>query len=215
MFTLIMLLFFEGMLCKQRQNNLFMLRNMRRPPQGIMTLRCSQWFVVSSEELVPGDIISLSTATAGGGGAIKRDGNSDEPLIIPCDGILLSGSCVVNEAMLTGESVPQVKESLTSADNLLPNSVLDIGVEINSETAANWKKHVVLSGTSLLQHSSDVVSSDRGMLPSSAVSTPTTTSRGNDDDDSSGGGGGGIMDHAGGCKVLVLRTGFGTTQVGY
>ena len=31
-FTLLLLMFFEGMLCKQRQASLFMLREMRRPP---------------------------------------------------------------------------------------------------------------------------------------------------------------------------------------
>ena len=31
-FTLLLLMFFEGMMCKQRQASLLMLRDMRRPP---------------------------------------------------------------------------------------------------------------------------------------------------------------------------------------
>ena len=31
---------------------------------------------------------------------------------MPCDLVLLSGSCIVNESMLTGESIPVIKNSL-------------------------------------------------------------------------------------------------------
>jgi magnesium-transporting ATPase (P-type) len=48
-----------GMLCRQRQTSLMMLRNMRRPPITLYVYRCKKWDLQSSESLVPGDIISL------------------------------------------------------------------------------------------------------------------------------------------------------------
>ena len=48
-----------------------------------------------SSSLVPGDIIEVPSGTK-----------------MPCDCVLLSGSAIVNEAMLTGESIPVLKTSL-------------------------------------------------------------------------------------------------------
>ena len=49
---------------------------------------------ISSVELVPGDVILLSTS----GG-----------FMMECDAVLIEGTCVVNESMLTGESIPITK----------------------------------------------------------------------------------------------------------
>lgn len=48
---------------------------------------------------MPGDIIEIEDNT-----------------ITPCDIILLNGSCVMNEAMLTGESIPTIKSALPYND---------------------------------------------------------------------------------------------------
>lgn len=52
-------------------------------------------FEIDSTELVPGDIIEIP-----------------EMLSIPCDVALLTGSCIVNESMLTGESIPVIKNAM-------------------------------------------------------------------------------------------------------
>ena len=50
--------------------------------------------MMSSVELVPGDVVLL--ATSGG-------------YMMECDAVLVEGSAVVNESMLTGESIPITK----------------------------------------------------------------------------------------------------------
>uniref|UniRef100_A0A4W4G1E9 P-type ATPase A domain-containing protein n=1 Tax=Electrophorus electricus TaxID=8005 RepID=A0A4W4G1E9_ELEEL len=52
--------------------------------------------LVSSVELVPGDCVIVPS----------------EGLLMPCDAALLAGECMVNESMLTGESVPVMKTPL-------------------------------------------------------------------------------------------------------
>ena len=192
-FTLLMLMFFEGMLCKQRQGSLLMLRNMRRPPVDMYVLRCGTWAIISSEDIVPGDIISLTTAPEpdtvprhrsshhrGGGSGGRRyeedvdaadnvmfgTGKSDSAMI-PCDAVVLRGTCVTNEAMLTGESVPQLKEALSVAladhtgaegtnnnNNNNNNNGIDL-VDLGTESNINaiWRRHLIFGGTSLVQHS--------------------------------------------------------------
>lgn len=51
---------------------------------------------ISSNELLPGDIMVVPNNC-----------------LMPCDAVLMTGSAIVNESMLTGESVPVIKNSLS------------------------------------------------------------------------------------------------------
>lgn len=92
LFNLGMLFFFEGTVVVQRRQNLQRLRSMRKPPQQIWVHRFGKWEQTMTDDLYPGDIVLLHRAKD-----VKKYN-------IPCDMILLSGSAVVNEAILTGES---------------------------------------------------------------------------------------------------------------
>lgn len=72
---------------------------------------------------------------------IKAQQKQDEEnhKVLPCDFLILQGSCVVNEAILTGESIPQIKESIASVDD--ENEVLDI--------KAKHKNKVLFCGTEI------------------------------------------------------------------
>jgi len=59
---------------------------------------------------------------------------------VPCDLLILSGSAVVNEAILTGESQPLVKESIARKD--------EVDDEFNMK--GSHKAHVLYSGTDIL-----------------------------------------------------------------
>ncbi|CAG8735183.1 8843_t:CDS:2, partial [Ambispora leptoticha] len=74
------------------------LREMSRFVCDVRVFRGGLWRVVSSEDLVPGDIFEIS------------DPNLH---IFPCDALLLAGDCIVNESMLTGESIPVSKLPIT------------------------------------------------------------------------------------------------------
>jgi len=56
---------------------------------------------VESSDLIPGDVVNLSDPALS---------------IFPCDILLLSGDAIVNESMLTGESVPVSKVAIKSED---------------------------------------------------------------------------------------------------
>lgn len=83
-----------------------------------------------SDEIYPGDVI-----------LIKRIPDKKKQSV-PCDLIILSGSAVVNEAILTGESQPLVKESIGMKDEV--EQVLDID--------GPHRCHLLHSGTEILQH---------------------------------------------------------------
>ncbi|XP_026578052.1 probable cation-transporting ATPase 13A5, partial [Pseudonaja textilis] len=81
---------------------------------------------VESRHLVPGDLLLLE----------------GQRFSLPCDAILLEGSCVVNEGLLTGESVPVSKTPLPHSDNTLPWKAYGRG---------DHQRHVLFCGTEVIQ----------------------------------------------------------------
>ncbi|EAL60854.1 hypothetical protein DDB_G0293004 [Dictyostelium discoideum AX4] len=129
LFSLFMLLVFEATVVKSRLSNLNSLRNMSsKPTFPIYVYRLNQWKQINTTEILPGDIVSIGR------------GASEATSTLPCDMILLSGGCVVNEAMLTGESTPHHKESIKDRKSTKP---LDL---------KNEKIHILYGGTTIVQH---------------------------------------------------------------
>ncbi|KAG8444429.1 hypothetical protein GDO86_009566, partial [Hymenochirus boettgeri] len=81
---------------------------------------------IPSRYLVPGDVIILTRADA----------------YLPCDAILISGGCVTDEGMLTGESVPVTKTPLPFVDNDVPWKI---------HTGENYIGHVLYCGTKVIR----------------------------------------------------------------
>ena len=76
---------------------------------------------VDSTDLIPGDLFE-----------IPEDGCA-----LPCDCILINGTVIVNESMLTGESTPIIKNHMRNV-NVIFNSSVD-------------NKHVLFAGTKIVQ----------------------------------------------------------------
>ena len=98
LFTLVMLVGFESTVVWQRQRTLQEFRGMNIEPYDIWVYRLNQWEQTKSDKLLPGDLVSVSRT--------KEDGG------VACDMLLVEGTAIVNEAMLSGESTPLLKESV-------------------------------------------------------------------------------------------------------
>uniref|UniRef100_A0A452HIJ8 Cation-transporting ATPase n=1 Tax=Gopherus agassizii TaxID=38772 RepID=A0A452HIJ8_9SAUR len=81
---------------------------------------------LESHYLVPGDILVL-------------EGKKHS---LPCDAILIDGGCIVDEGMLTGESIPVTKTPLPHMENTK---------SWKTHSAEDYRRHVLFCGTEVIQ----------------------------------------------------------------
>ncbi|KAF9596590.1 hypothetical protein IFM89_012713 [Coptis chinensis] len=104
LFTLFMLFLFESTMAKSRLKTLTELRRVRVDSQTLMVHRCGKWVKLSGTDLLPGDVVSIG----------RSSGPNGDDKSVPADMLILAGSAIVNEAILTGESTPQWKVTANS-----------------------------------------------------------------------------------------------------
>ncbi|KAF9381204.1 hypothetical protein CPC16_009960 [Podila verticillata] len=105
------------------------MRHMSRFTCNTKVFRSGRWRYIGSEELVPGDVFEITDS---------------ELAVFPCDAVLLTGDCIVNESMLTGESVPVSKIPVT--DRALQQMDLSL-----SNIPAELARHFLFSGTKIVR----------------------------------------------------------------
>lgn len=205
LFTLVMLVVFESTVVMQRLRNIDEFRQMSIEPTLVYAFRPMPenqntgkdtvtgeninnnggkgWVKITSDQLIPGDLVTW-------------DFTGDSEWTVPADLLLLppsSNDCngssessplnvIVNEAMISGESTPLLKEPLTLEGKLSAQEHLNLS-DMTDRT------HVLFAGTKILQ-----------------INAFSTTSS-NNGSASSGGCAVGC-----GARAYVLRTGFGTLQ---
>lgn len=94
-----MIFTFEATTVYSRLRSLGVIKAMGNEVQPIMVYRSSKWVLVSTEDLVPGDLFSLVKARVVTGSA--QDAASPVSDVIPCDAIIIAGGAVVNESTLS------------------------------------------------------------------------------------------------------------------
>ncbi|CAF0752314.1 unnamed protein product [Brachionus calyciflorus] len=80
---------------------------------------------IPTEKLVPGDIIEIPAS---------------HEMVMTCDAVLLNGNCILNESMLTGESVPVIKTPLPHSEN--ENEIYNVETH---------KRSTLFNGTKVVQ----------------------------------------------------------------
>ncbi|KAM9938671.1 hypothetical protein OXX80_001851 [Metschnikowia pulcherrima] len=113
LFSLFMLVSFEMTTVFQRRTTMNEFQSMGIKPFSIYVYRDAKWNQVQTDQLLPGDLVSVT--------------RTNDESAIPCDLLLVDGTAIMNEAMLSGESTPLLKESvkLRSANEFLQPDGLD------------------------------------------------------------------------------------------
>ncbi|XP_038078895.1 probable cation-transporting ATPase 13A3 [Patiria miniata] len=107
---------------------------------------------VSEDQLVPGDVIVVPP----------------QGCVMTCDAVLLTGNCIVNESMLTGESVPVTKTPVPCTSDA-------DGDGSSGYNADKHKRHTLYCGTHIIQ----TRNYEGEMVKAVVVRTGFSTAKGN------------------------------------
>ena len=195
-----MILTFEATVVFSRIKSLSALRGMGNTDRKIRVYREGVWTNIWTTELLPGDIMSLTKSTKKKNDAVVdpktgKSDSSEDGDVVPADVLVLRGSTVVNEASLTGESVPQMKEGI---------SELVEGENLDMKT--RHKTHILYAGTKILQCKGvEAVEKEEASSEEEEDGTNVQSSSHHTNGD--------IPNPPdGGCICFVLRTGFSSAQ---
>lgn len=124
LFSLFMLVSFEMTTVFQRRTTMSEFQSMGIKPYDVYVHRDGSWIKIPTTDLLPGDLISIT--------------RTNEGSALPCDLLLVDGSAIVNEAMLSGESTPLLKESikLRPSDDILQPEGFDKNSILHGGTMA-------------------------------------------------------------------------------
>ncbi|KAI5171532.1 manganese-transporting P-type ATPase [Nematocida sp. LUAm3] len=120
LFTFFSIILFEGGMVFQRLTNIRQLRSLNLSPQKIVRITKEGREEVLSTELRPGDKLLIT-----------------QKIQLPADAVILKGSAILNESMLSGEAVPVAKEALPQVNEPF--------------STQKHKKHIVYGGTKILK----------------------------------------------------------------
>lgn len=109
------------------------MREMSRFECPVNVLIDGKWQRVDCTDMVPGDIFDVSDPTL---------------TVFPCDALLLSGDAIVNESMLTGESVPVSKVPVKDDAIRAMSREAKAG---SSDIDPDLAKHYLFSGTKIIR----------------------------------------------------------------
>lgn len=184
--TIVMVMISIFSVAVDRMTTMMNLRSLILKPQYIYAYRDKKWNKISSAELRPGDLVSvlpsnkvkeivtesseednidLIRQSIPFGNKIPKGmimkmysgGKNESKPVLPCDMVVLSGSCVVDESILTGESIPLIKDSILHCND--KNEKLNI--------KSTHKSNALFCGTEVLQtfHPADLPASIHEQAP--------------------------------------------------
>ena len=122
-FSTVIILFFT---LYETQSHIYFVNNLVAYSCEISVKRKQKIIKINSDELVPGDILILP----------------ENDFILPCDVLLMTGTCIMNESFLSGESNPVFKSHIPKNGD---------------KFSKQDQKYILYSGTKLLQSKNEAI----------------------------------------------------------